>query len=179
MDAQEVLRFWFEETAPEKRFKKDEGFDEEIRERFGFVHQQATRGELWSWRETLGGRLAEVIVLDQFSRNMYRNQPDAFRYDGMALILAQEALRQDGRQDLSVEQRAFLYMPFMHSESLVIHDTAMKLFAEEGMESFYIYEQQHRAIIARFGRYPHRNLVLQRESTEEEIRFLQEEHAGF
>lgn len=179
MDVQEVLRFWFEEIDPEMWFKKDRQFDEEIRRRFSTVHQAAVRGELFHWRETLEGRLAEVIVLDQFSRNMYRDQPEAFRYDGMALILAQEALRQGNLQELTVVQRSFLYMPFMHSESSTIHEWAMELFAEEGMESSYEYEKQHRDIIERFGRYPHRNHILQRESTEEEMRFLKEEHAGF
>lgn len=179
MSVQAVIKFWFEETKPEMWFKKNEEFDTAIRERFGSIHEKAIRGELEPWRTTVEGRLAEVIVLDQFSRNLYREQPDAFRFDGMALILAQEARKQEDLEQLTTVQRAFLYMPFMHSESMVIHDTAMYLFTEEGMEDFYKQEKQHRDIIARFGRYPHRNQILQRTSTEEEIRFLEEEHAGF
>lgn len=176
--AQEVIRFWFTEAGPKKWFEKDAAFDEEIRSRFGSLHKQAAQGELWPWRETMEGRLAEIIVLDQFSRNLFRGQPEAFRQDGMALVLAQEALRQDGLEQLPVEQRAFLYMPFMHSESLLIHETALRLFSEEGLEENYKYELEHHKIIARFGRYPHRNQALGRESTEEEKQFLKE-HAGF
>lgn len=178
MDYQQVLDFWFEEVDPKLHFKKDKKFDEEIRQRFSEIHHQAVAGELWQWRETIEGRLAEIIILDQFSRNMFRNQPKAFSTDGVALVLAQEALRTKKTDQLTTIQRSFLYTPFMHSESLAIHSVAMELFAEEGLENAFKYEKGHRDIIVKFGRYPHRNKALNRESTPEEIEFMKE-HKGF
>lgn len=178
MEYQEVLDFWFKEVDPEKHFIKDENLDEEIKQRFSEVHRQAAAGELWQWRETIQGRLSEIIVLDQFSRNMYRGQAKAFSTDGMALILAQEAIRTKEAQKLPTNQRSFLYMPFMHSESMAIHDIAMKLFSGAGMEETLQYEIGHREIIAQFGRYPHRNEALSRVSTPEEIAYMKE-NEGF
>ena len=178
MEYQEVLDFWFKEVDPEKHFIKDENLDEEIKQRFSEVHLQAAAGELWQWRETIQGRLAEIIVLDQFSRNMYRGQAKAFSTDGMALILAQEAIRTKEAKKLPTDQRSFLYMPFMHSESMAIHDIAMELFSETGMEETLQYEIGHREIIAQFGRYPHRNEALSRVSTPEEVAYMKE-NEGF
>lgn len=176
---QEVLKFWFEESQPEDWFTKNLDYDEEISQRFSQLHQQAAAGELWQWRETIQGRLAEIILLDQFSRNMFRGSSLSFAYDGMALILAQEALKDPGLDQLSSQQKAFLYMPFMHSESLSIHDIAMTLFSEEGLEKNLEFEIRHRKIIERFGRYPHRNEVLGRISTAEELKFLTEPGSSF
>ncbi|GCF92175.1 membrane protein [Enterococcus florum] len=179
MNYQEILRFWFEECEPEQWFKKDQAFDEIIRVRFSEIHQKATMGELAEWRSTVEGRLAEIIVLDQFSRNLYRGDSKSFAFDGMALVLAQEAISHTPIDQLTVQQRSFLYMPFMHSESLMIHETALRLFAEEGMEENLIFEQRHQRIIARFGRYPHRNDVLGRTTTKEEQAFLLEPNSSF
>lgn len=176
---QEVLDFWFKEIEPSQRFKKDVGFDEEIRRRFGSVHHQVAQGECLTWRKSLAGRLAEIIVLDQFSRNLFRDDPRAFAYDGMALVLTQEALALGDLSELTVEQRSFLFMPLMHSESLVIHEEALKRFAEPGLENNLKYEKQHLAIIQRFGRYPHRNQILGRTSTAEELAFLKEPGSSF
>lgn len=178
MDSQDVLHFWFEETDPKDWFKNDGQLDEKIRERFLTAHTQAAEGELWRWRETIQGRLAEIILLDQFSRNIYRGEAKAFQYDGMALILSQEAIRTGQAEELPVQQRSFLYMPFMHSESAAIHETAMQLFAEIGMEESYRFEKAHRDIIEQFGRFPHRNKALGRPSTEEERVFMKN-HSGF
>ncbi len=175
---EKVLNFWFEEVDKGLWFKRSDDFDKLIIERFGDVHEQATRGELASWRSTVRGRLAEIIVLDQFSRNIYRNSPLAFANDTVALVLAQEALKSADLMSLTVQERAFLYLPFMHSESKLIHEYAVKLFSESGMENNYNFELQHKEIIDRFGRYPHRNAVLGRESTKEELEFL-EHHKGF
>ena len=168
----EVLRFWFEETTPEKRFGKDASFDQTIRDRFLNLHTQAKMGELDHWRETIHGRLAEIIILDQFSRNLFRESGEAFAQDAQSLALSQEALRHPQLQDLSPIQRAFLYMPFMHSESLKVHERAMKLFNEKGLEENYRFEILHKEIIEKFGRYPHRNEVLGRASTAEEKEYL-------
>jgi uncharacterized protein (DUF924 family) len=176
---EDVLNFWFHETKPEQRFAHSDDFDRTIRTRFGSTLEAAARGELHSWRETLRGRLAEIIVLDQFSRNLYRGTTRAFAQDGMAMVLAQEAMRDAAHQGLGAEERQFLYLPFMHSESLVIHELAMKLFRDLGLESAYRYEILHHDIIKRFGRYPHRNEILGRVSTPEEIEFLKEPGSSF
>lgn len=178
-DWREVLQFWFVESTPQMWFKKDLAFDERVRSRFEHVHEQASRCELAPWRDTIEGRLAEIIVLDQFSRNMYRGLPKAFAQDALALALAQEALRYPQHKTLSAAQRSFLYMPFMHSESRLIHEQALKLFAEEGLEDNLKFEVLHKEQIDQFGRYPHRNEILGRVSTPEEIAFLRTSPGGF
>lgn len=179
MNPQHVLHFWFEEARPEQRFRKDGAFDAEIRVRFGETHTTATRGELAAWRDTPDGRLAEIIVLDQFSRNLFRDDAYAFASDGMALVLAQEAIRAGADRGMPAARRAFLYMPFMHSESRVIHGEAERLFRQPGLENNYRYELKHKAIIDRFGRYPHRNRLLGRISTPEELVFLEQPGSSF
>ncbi len=179
MDASDILRFWFDEIEPAQWWRADPAFDAQVRARFGTVLAAATAGELHAWRATPAGRLAEVIVLDQFSRNIHRGTPAAFAADSMALALAQEAVAGGHDQALPVPQRAFLYMPYMHSESRAIHDIAEQLFATPGLETNRDSGLRHRAIIERFGRYPHRNAVLGRESTAEEIEFLRQPGSSF
>ena len=176
---QAILEFWFEELKPANWWAKSAKLDEDIRRRFGDLHGQAAGGELWHWRSSAEGRLAEIIILDQFSRNLYRDRPEAFAQDGMALVLAQEAISLGLDEELPVVQRSFMYMPFMHSESLAIHDRAVKLFDVPGMESSLDYEHRHRDIILRFGRYPHRNAILGRPSTDEEQQFLRQPGSSF
>jgi uncharacterized protein (DUF924 family) len=125
------------------------------------------------------GRLAEIIVLDQFSRNMYRDSARAFVTDPLALVLAQEAVRQSADKQLTPLQRTFLYMPYMHSESLLIHGYALALFTANDIEESLEFERRHMAIIEKFGRYPHRNELLGRTSTTEELAFLQQPGSGF
>lgn len=179
MDYLSIYDFWFKELRPEQRFVKDSELDRNIRQRFSDLHHTAAAGELYEWRETPEGRLCEIIVLDQFSRNMFRNQPKSFSCDSMALALAQEAISRN--QDVSMEaiEKQFLYMPFMHSESLKIHDQALQLFQAPGLEDAFEYEIKHRDIIVRFGRYPHRNAILGRESTAEELEFLKGPNSSF
>jgi uncharacterized protein (DUF924 family) len=176
---QNVLGFWFDELGREGWFAKSDATDALIRERFEVTHIAACACELASWRESAAGRLAEIIVLDQFSRNLFRYSARAFAADAIALALAQEAIAGGFDQELPVEQRAFLYMPFMHSESLLIHEQAELLFSAPGLEFNLEFERKHKAIIDRFGRYPHRNTVLGRVSSEEEIAFLQEPGSSF
>jgi len=175
----EVLQFWFEETAPAAWWKADADFDRQVRLRFGELLQQATRAELYSWRETAPGRLAEIIVLDQFSRNIFRDTANAFAQDGMALVLAQTAITSGADQELQAIERSFLYLPFMHSESALIHQQAERLYRDNGLQNNYEFELRHKAIIDRFGRYPHRNQILGRLSTAEELEFLQQPGSGF
>jgi len=169
---QQVIGFWFDEIEPAMRWKKDDAFDALLVERFSETHTRACRCELFEWRRHPQGRLAEIIVLDQFSRNMFRDSVLAFANDAMALALSQEAIACGADQVLTPEQRSFLYMPFMHSESLQIHEVAVELFRENGIRSNLDFEFKHKKIIEKFGRYPHRNEVLGRQSTAEELEFL-------
>jgi uncharacterized protein (DUF924 family) len=168
----DVLAFWFEEITPKQWWATSDDLDRRIKSRFGALHWAAGRCELYGWRESAKGRLTEIIVLDQFSRNIYRNHPNAFAYDSLALALAQTAVAVNADHELDINQRAFLYMPYMHSESLMIHEVAIALFSQPGMEASLQFEFRHKEIIGRFGRYPHRNVMLGRTSTLEEIDFL-------
>lgn len=179
VSAQDILRFWFEEIPPASWWKVDPAFDRLIGERFGVLHEQAVQAELAAWRSSPVGRLAEVILLDQFSRNRFRGQPRAFAADGMALVLAQEAVASGADMALPVGQRLFFYMPYMHSESRAIHAVADPLFQERAPQDNHRFELRHKAIIDRFGRYPHRNAILGRASTAEELAFLQEPGSSF
>ena len=179
MSADDVLIFWFEEIKPAQWWRKDDAFDSLIRGRFAELHQAANAGELYSWRETAHGRLAEIIVLDQFSRNMYRGNSKAFASDPLALILAQEAVAGGMDEQLTETQRSFIYLPFMHSESLLVHERAEELYRAKGEPSNLKFELRHKAIIERFGRYPHRNQILCRASTLEEIEFLSTPGSSF
>ncbi len=179
MNYQEILDFWFNPEHQSLWFSKSDTFDQKIRQNFSKVHAQAVQAELWSWRKTADGRLAEIIVLDQFSRNLYRDQPLAFAQDGLALALAQEAISLNLDAQLNPEQRSFLYMPFMHSESKMMHEFALKLFQRLGNPVNLDYEKRHKKIIERFGRYPHRNKILGRESTPEELEFLDQLGSSF
>ena len=174
-----VLQFWFHEVAPAQWWKVDPAFDRLIAERFGDLHRRAACAELFEWRADPRGRLAEVLVLDQFSRNIHRGSRRAFENDGLALALAQEAVAANADAALPVEQRAFLYMPYMHSESRLIHQVAERLFRENASPDSHDFELRHKAIIDRFGRYPHRNAVLGRESTPEEQAFLAQPGSSF
>ena len=175
----EVLNFWFKEIEQKQWWVKSLDFDQQIREKFGKLHASANACELYEWRSSPVGRLAEIIVLDQFSRNMFRDKPEAFASDTLALALAQEAIAVGDDLPLNETQRCFIYMPFMHSESLKIHDKALDLFKENCPESNFNFEVKHRDIIKQFGRYPHRNSILGRSSTEEELAFLKQPGSSF
>jgi uncharacterized protein (DUF924 family) len=175
----EVLKFWFEDIDPKMWWAAEPTFDDLIRQKFEGLFQQAASGELYSWRLEARGRLAEIIVLDQFSRNMYRNSPRAFSQDPVALVLAQEAVTQGAHHELSPVERNFLLLPYMHSESIHIHVLAEQLYREFAPPASLEFELRHKAIIDRFGRYPHRNEILGRASTPEEIEFLKQPGSGF
>lgn len=167
-----VLRFWFAEVDPKRWWTADPEFDALVRDRFLPTLRQAMRGELYGWRVAPQGRLAEVIVLDQFSRNVFRDTPAAFAQDPMALALAQEAVTSGALPELQPIERAFLLLPYMHSESRLIHAEAERLFLRWAPADNHQFELRHKAIIDRFGRYPHRNGTLGRASSAEEIAFL-------
>ncbi len=179
MQAQDVLTFWFDELKPAQHFAKDAALDRRIRTDFSELHAAASRGELETWRADVSGCLAEIIVLDQFSRNLFRDDARAFANDTVALVLAQEMVRAGRDQTLTPDRRAFAYMPFMHSESPRIHARAVELFSQPGLEYNLKFEHAHKDIIDRFGRYPHRNAILGRTSTAEEKAFLEQPGSSF
>lgn len=179
MDYQHIIDFWFLETKPAQWWRQSDEFDRRIGERFGAVLAQAAQCELHAWRAAAQGRLAEIIVLDQFSRTIHRATAQAFASDSLALALAQEAIAAHADDALEPAKKAFLYMPFMHSEAPEMHAIAVSLFGQVGLESYLQFELRHKAIIDRFGRYPHRNALLGRASSEEEIEFLKTPGSSF
>ena len=179
MTADGILHFWFTESTPQQWFAKDDAFDATIRTRFLATHAAAALGECWSWRSSAQGRLAELIVLDQFSRNLYRGDPRAFAQDAMALALAQELVQQGLDQQLTPAQRGFAYLPYMHSESRAVQQQSLALYTALGQENSLRFAHAHQVIVERFGRYPHRNAALGRQSTPEEVAFLQEPGSAF
>nr|WP_318779353.1 DUF924 family protein [Psychrobacter sp. FME5] len=175
-----ILDFCFNEAGSQKFFEKDLSFDRLLTEQFTTVLEQAAAAEFYAWRSSTQGRLAEIIVLDQFSRNIYRDTPAAFSQDAMALALAQEAVASGALEELvSLEARKFLLMPYMHSESKLIHQQAERLFEQFTNAEIFNSEMKHKIIIDRFGRYPHRNKVLRRVSSAEEIAFLKQPNSSF
>lgn len=178
-DFADVLNFWFNELTPQQWFAKSDALDETIKHRFGATLKAASQGELWQWRESAKGRLAEIIVLDQFSRNVYRDRPASFAQDAMALVLAQEAVALKVDANFNASEKAFLYMPYMHSESALIHQQAVQLFNQSGLETNYNFELKHKEIIDKYGRYPHRNAILGRESSPDELAFLKQPGSSF
>lgn len=175
---QAVLDFWFKAEHQAFWFQKSTDFDHAIQQQFADLHHQASQSELWTWRTTAEGRLAEILILDQFSRNLFRGDARSFAQDTMAVALCQEAIACGADLQLVGQQRKFLYMPLMHSESAKVHELAVEKFQQLGDALTLDFEMQHKAIIDRFQRYPHRNQVLGRVSTVEEVEFLKTHH-GF
>lgn len=175
----EVIDFWFDPENSPFWFNKSVDFDKKLHDRFYDLWKKGSEGQLHVWRHNIYGRMAEIIVLDQFSRNLCRNQACSFSQDALALELAQEAVKLPEYKDLSKIEKKFIAMPFMHSESKEVHEEAVKIFEEIGDEETLGYEHRHKVIIDRFGRYPHRNKILGRASTVEELAFLQEPNSSF
>ena len=181
-----VLEFWFGTPPGPSRtewFRKDAAFDARIRERFGALHEAASRRELDAWRAQPESMVALVVVLDQFSRNLFRGDPRAFAQDAYARECAKEALARGDDTRLLPVQRQFLYLPLEHSEDLSDQERCVELMGS--LEAFpetkglTEWAEKHRVIIARFGRFPHRNAVLGRASTPEEIEFLKQPGSSF
>ncbi len=184
--AEDVLEFWFN-LEQQKWFRRDDAFDAELRARFGETHEAATRGELDDWARTPRGALALVIVLDQFSRNLYRDDPRAFAADSRALALARELVRTRAIDTLAPIERMFVILPFEHSEDLATQHAGVAEFEtiaaaapdDKMLVTGLDYAKRHAAVIERFGRFPHRNAVLGRQSTPEEAAFLAQPGARF
>lgn len=192
----DVIRFWLGEpgapplASADRWFKKDEVLDREIKERFEPVLERGVRGELASWETTPRGRLALVLVYDQLSRNMYRGTASAFAQDELARAVAMKALDAGDERSLTPIETSFLLMPFMHAEDLGLQKRCVEGFAklhdeatDEGLranfESSAKYARMHAAIIERFGRFPHRNAIVGRPSTSEEVDFLKQPGSSF
>lgn len=175
----DVLDFWFDPENVPLQFSEDPEFDEKIRQRFLKTWEKASEGLLVDWRKTIRGRLAEIIVLDQFSRNLWRNDIRTYTQDKMAIALAQEVINHPDYDKLKKEEKPFILLPFMHSESLELHDWARKHFEELGDEKTLHFENLHREVLEKFGRYPYQNKDLGRKSTPEELKALEENKDGF
>ena len=188
-EPKEILDFWFgREDEPgygefrDEWFKKDKEFDRQVRERFLEDYERASRGEYDGWREKPESCLALVILLDQFPRNLFRGNARTHATDEKALDISREAIQKGFDRKLAPFQRHFLYMPFMHSERVEDQQRSMALFqelAEEGGPDVREYAEGHREIIERFGRFPHRNEILGRETTPEEAEFLEKPGSSF
>ncbi len=178
---QEILHFWFEETPPALWFQKNQDFDQQIRERFLSAYKLAAEGLCDPWRDSAEGCLALCIVLDQFPRNMFRGQRQAFATDDRALNIARFALSRGFDQMLPFIRRRFLYLPFEHSEDLADQKRAVALFKAMAQQDrlSYDYALRHYDVIARYGRFPHRNAILGRENTPDEQEYLAQPGAGF
>ena len=179
IEKEEILNFWFKECKPEQWFKKNEDFDKTIENRFSSAIENAIAGKLDSWEESETGCLALIILLDQFTRNVFRDTPRAFAGDERALALSKLCFNKDYLTNLDIHRRQFMLMPMMHSENLAVQDVALPLFKKYASEKDYEYAEKHRDIIARFGRFPHRNVILGRKSSNEELEFLKQPGSSF
>src|SRR5262245_13038722 len=177
--ASDVLRFWFDETAPEQWFRQDAAFDASVRARFAATHEHVASLALDTCLGDASTALAAVIVLDQFSRNMFRGSPGAFASDAKALRLAQAAIDKGLERQVATNARLFFYLPFEHAEDRAVQARAVALIASLADPELVKWAAAHKAIIDRFGRFPHRNAVLGRISTAEERAFLEEPESSF
>jgi uncharacterized protein (DUF924 family) len=175
----EIVTFWFEELKPKDWYRRDEAVDAKIRERFGAVYEKLKAGVPDDWLDGAEAYLAAIIVLDQFPRNMFRGTAQAFATDENALALAKKAMSKRIDQWLPKEKRAFVYLPFQHSEQTEDQARSVQLFTALGNPVNLDFALRHQAIVDRFGRFPHRNAALGRASTKEEEAFLKEPGSSF
>ncbi len=177
--AEKVLDFWFKNHTMNDWFRVNDAFDTLIKTKFYDLHLNAIMGELHTWRISPEGALAEIIILDQFSRNIYRHNMRSYLSDAAALVLAQSFISNSFDKELTKYEKLFAYLPFMHSESLVIQKEALALFTSLDDAYIYDYAKKHHDVIQKFGRFPHRNIILNRDSTPQEIAYLTEYPNGF
>lgn len=174
-----VLSFWFSPAAQKHWFARSEAFDAQVREELGPLHERARKKELEAWRNDPEGALAMVILFDQVPRNLHRNSAQAFATDGLALEVAREAIARGFDQAVDAARRFFYYLPFEHAEDAAVQAESVRLIEGLGNAYYTQYAIKHREIIDRFGRFPHRNAVLGRTSTPEEIEFLKTPGSSF
>jgi uncharacterized protein (DUF924 family) len=168
---QDVIGFW-REAGPKKWFEPDPAFDAEIRERFLAAHELAAVGQLAEWESSAQGALALLLLLDQFPRNMFRKTARAFATDGHAREVAQRAIKAGFDVEVGDPMRSFFYLPFMHSEALADQELCLKLYRDYGNKDGIKFAEIHLDAIRRFGRFPHRNEILGRESSVDELAYL-------
>ncbi|MAQ70888.1 MAG: hypothetical protein CL565_01710 [Alphaproteobacteria bacterium] len=178
---EDILDFWFKETQPQQWFQKNEEFDELVRERFLESYEMARKGHLDDWKQDADGCLALCLLLDQFPRNMFRGSPQSFASDGQALLIAKYAISKGFDQVLQPVKQRFIYLPFEHSESMTDQKRSLELFEKMKQEDplSYEYALRHYKVIEEYGRFPHRNAILDRVSTPEEKEYLSKPGAGF
>ena len=185
-DIQDILDFWFLPKSHKKYgaarpewFQKNSEFDAEIKKRFLGLYKQAKAGKLLQWTETKEGTMALILIFDQFSRNMFRDTPDAFATDDKALALARHMLAAGHFNNLMIHEKAFAALPFEHSEKLADQNKSVELYKEMGSENYLDFAIKHYDIIKKFGRFPHRNKILRRKSTKAELEFLSQPGSSF
>jgi uncharacterized protein (DUF924 family) len=173
MDSQrELIEFWFSERVRPMWFRATPEFDLEVRERYESLWRRAQEGGLDDWRQSLEGALALVILLDQLPLNMFRGEAQSFCTEAASRQVAEQAIEQGFDKAMPKEWRMFLYMPYMHSEHIADQDRSVDLYAKAGLDDNLHWAKHHRAIVQRFGRFPHRNAILGRDSSEEERQWL-------
>lgn len=173
--AEAILKFWFEEAKPYQWFRRDREFDKAVARQFSKLYQSAIDGDLDHWADAPQTALARIILLDQFSRNIFRDEPRAFAQDALALRAAEDAVARGHDKSFDAKERAFFYMPFMHCEDLASQERCVELIKERLPDSMNEpHAVEHCEIIRKFGRFPHRNKVLGRKSTPEEEEFLKD-----
>lgn len=177
LTANELITFWFLEQVRPLWFNSTPEFDDELREHYLDTYRAALSGELAYWADTAEGALALIICLDQLPLNMFRGQVESFAGEAPSRRIAELAIEKGFDQSLDNAQKAFLYMPFMHSEDLADQDRVLELFEQAGLMDNLHWAKHHREIIVRFGRFPHRNVILGRESTAEEVAWLASDEA--
>jgi len=177
--AEEVYDFWFNEENEDNWFEQSEAFDKKIKNRFYDTWKAGRQGLLYEWRETLKGRLAEIIVLDQFSRNLHRENALSYAQDSMALVLSQHAMTYSEFEDLPLMEKNFILLPWMHQESEEVQKLTEELYLELDDEVLIEIMYSHKNIIDTFGRYPHRNKAMGRMSSAEEEEFLETNDLDF
>lgn len=173
----DIINFWYLQRIQEQWFKSTPELDNEIRDTYYLLWKKAASGELDNWTSSAIGCLSLTIILDQFPLNMFRGQAKSFSSEEKSIQVAKIAISQELDKQLTKEQKIFLYMPLMHSENLIDQDMAIELFELAGLESNLRFAKHHRSIIKRFGRFPHRNIALNRESSDEEIAYLHSKEA--
>lgn len=179
MDKEDILKFWFKECTPQQWFKKDYAFDKLLKECFTGNVELALEGKLDDWTDSGNGFLALIVLLDQFPRNIFRDTPRSFSGDEKALSLSFQCTENGYHFNGDHHQRLFMLMPRMHSEDITVQNDSLLLFKKLNLDNVYDYAVQHRDIVARFGRFPHRNLILERSSSKEELEFLEQKGSSF
>lgn len=175
--AESIIEYWYSERVKSQWFNSTKELDQEIKDKYEDVWKNAIRGEYKHWKDNAEGCLALTIIFDQFPLNMFRGEVESFSTEGMAIKVSKHAIENKFDQLLKKEQIAFLYLPFMHSENIDDQNLSVTLFEKSGLSDNLRFARHHRDIVKKFGRFPHRNKILQRESSQDEIDYLNSDNA--